>query len=103
MTFHVQVAVTLRPVILDPQGKAVAQGLHSLGFDGVREARVGKLIDLVIEADSEDTARAQAEAACRQLLANPVMENYRITVEPGGAAEALATAVEAQSAEGTPR
>ncbi len=100
-TFHVDVRVTLRPVILDPQGKAVAGGLHSLGFTGIGQVRVGKLIALEIDAADEAEATSTAEAACRQLLANPVMEDFAVTVTPS--ADAATAALAAQSADGTPR
>ncbi|WP_174292191.1 phosphoribosylformylglycinamidine synthase subunit PurS [Sphingomonas bacterium] len=68
----VRVVVTLKPGVLDPQGKAIGHALGSLGFVGVGEVRVGKLIELEV-ADEADV-----EAMCRQLLANTVIEDYRI-------------------------
>ncbi len=67
-----RVVVTLKPGVLDPQGKAIGHALGSLGFVGVGEVRVGKLIELEV-ADEADV-----EAMCRQLLANTVIEDYRI-------------------------
>ena len=67
--------VTLKPGVLDPQGKAIEHALSGLGFAGVEGARVGKLIELDV-ADTVDDA--QVDAMCRQLLANTVIENYRI-------------------------
>ena len=78
--FRATVQVRLRPSILDPQGKAVMHALSNLGFDGIREARIGKLIELTIEAENEETARQLATDACRQLLANQVMEDFEIDV-----------------------
>jgi phosphoribosylformylglycinamidine synthase len=72
----VRVIVTLKPGVLDPQGRAIAGALGGLGFAGVEDAGVGKLIELTL-ADEGDTD-AQVDAMCRQLLANPVIENYRI-------------------------
>jgi phosphoribosylformylglycinamidine synthase subunit PurS len=74
----VRVRVTLKPSILDPQGKAIGNALTALGFSGVGEVRQGKIID--IELDETDPARLhqQAEAMCKQLLANPVTEDYTI-------------------------
>ncbi len=70
-----RIHVTLKPGVLDPQGKAIEHALSGLGFAGVEGARVGKLIELDV-ADSVDDA--QVDAMCRQLLANTVIENYRI-------------------------
>ena len=71
----VRVEVTLKPGVLDPQGRAIAQALGSLGFAGVADVRVGKVIELDI-ADSAPVE--EVDAMCRRLLANPVIEDYRI-------------------------
>jgi phosphoribosylformylglycinamidine synthase len=76
-----RVHVTLKPGVLDPQGKAIANALHSLGFDGVKEARQGKVIDLELDDTDAEAARARVDDMCRQLLANTVIETYRIEVE----------------------
>ena len=65
--------------ILDPQGEAVGSALGHLGFD-VRDARVGKVIDLELEAADAATAKEQAERMCERLLANPLIESYEIEV-----------------------
>ncbi|MDF2493289.1 phosphoribosylformylglycinamidine synthase subunit PurS [Sphingomonas sp.] len=70
-----RIYVTLKPGVLDPQGKAIEHALSGLGFAGVEGARVGKLIELEV-ADTVDDA--QIDAMCRQLLANTVIENYRV-------------------------
>jgi phosphoribosylformylglycinamidine synthase len=75
----VTVHVRPKPGILDPQGEAVRGGLDHLGF-AVREARVGRLIDLDLDAATAEEARAAAEEMCRQLLANPLIESYEIDV-----------------------
>jgi phosphoribosylformylglycinamidine synthase PurS subunit len=73
-----RVRVSLKPGVLDPQGKAIGNALAGLGFSGVDEVRQGKLIELdLVEADPA-RARAQVEAMCRDLLANPVIEDYTI-------------------------
>jgi phosphoribosylformylglycinamidine synthase subunit PurS len=73
-----RVHVSLKPGVLDPQGKAIGNALAGLGFSGVDEVRQGKLIELdLVEADPA-RARAQVEAMCRDLLANPVIEDYTI-------------------------
>ena len=71
------VLVRPKPGILDPQGQAVESSLRHLGF-AVAEARIGKLVELELEADSEAEARGQLERMCEQLLANPLIESYEI-------------------------
>jgi phosphoribosylformylglycinamidine synthase PurS subunit len=77
----VKATVLVRPKqgILDPQGQAVESALEHLGF-AVGGARVGRLVDLEVEAASADDARAQVERMCEQLLANPLVESYEISV-----------------------
>jgi phosphoribosylformylglycinamidine synthase subunit PurS len=79
----VKVSVLVRPKdgILDPQGAAVEQSLRKLGFE-VAGARVGRLVDVEVDAASEDEARSQVDEMCRQLLANPLIESYAIEVQP---------------------
>ena len=74
--------VLVRPKsgILDPQGEAVESSLRKLGFD-VGAARVGRVVDLEIDAASADDARAAVERMCEQLLANPLIESYEIEVQ----------------------
>ena len=67
--------------ILDPQGRAVGESLRQLGFS-VEEARVGRVIDLELDARTPGEARAEAERMCERLLANPLIESYRIELEP---------------------
>ena len=80
--FKAPVRITLRPSILDPQGKAIHHALHSLGYAAVEDVRAGKLIELRI--DTEDRAEAEriAREASQKLLANEVMEDFRVEVEP---------------------
>ncbi|KQT32840.1 phosphoribosylformylglycinamidine synthase [Sphingomonas sp. Leaf412] len=70
-----RIHVTLKPGVLDPQGKAIEHALSGLGFSGVEGARVGKLIELDVADTVTDD---QVDAMCRRLLANTVIENYRI-------------------------
>ncbi|OJU15386.1 MULTISPECIES: phosphoribosylformylglycinamidine synthase subunit PurS [unclassified Sphingomonas] len=70
-----RIYVTLKPGVLDPQGKAIEHALAGLGFSGIESARVGKLIELEVADSTDDSA---IDAMCRQLLANTVIENYRI-------------------------
>jgi phosphoribosylformylglycinamidine synthase len=75
----VKATVLVRPKagILDPQGQAVESSLRQLGFP-VGEARVGRVIDLEVEATNQDEARAEVERMCERLLANPLIESYEI-------------------------
>jgi len=76
--YAVEVAVTLKPVVNDPQGLVVRDGLRQLGFAQVRSARVGKVIALELEASSEQEARDAVVQMCEKLLRNPVIEDYHI-------------------------
>jgi phosphoribosylformylglycinamidine synthase subunit PurS len=73
--------ITLRPSILDPQGRATQRALHDLGATTVESVRIGKSIEMMIDAATEAEARQVAVNACQRLLANSVMEDYRISVE----------------------
>jgi len=74
------ILVRPKPGILDPQGEAVQTSLRQLGFT-VDEARVGRVIDLELDDRDAETARAELERACEQLLANPLIESYEIALE----------------------
>jgi len=74
------VHVTLKDGVLDPQGKAIGNALHGLGFGEVGEVRQGKLIELEIDGDDPEAAKARLDEMCRKLLANPVIERYAIEV-----------------------
>jgi len=76
------VLVRPKPGILDPQGEAVRGSLDQLGF-AVRDARIGKVIDLELEAASTHEAKAQVERMCESLLANPLIESYEIEIQDG--------------------
>jgi len=81
--FQVRVRVMPRKGILDPQGQAVANALTALGFEGVGEARVGRTIELALEAGDAAAAREAAGRMCERLLANPVTEDFSLDrVEP---------------------
>ena len=79
----VRIHVSLKPGVLDPQGRAVHHALEGLGFGGIRDVRVGRLIELEVADSTSDT---DLDAMCRQLLANMVIENYRIEKVPEMAA-----------------
>ena len=78
--YKASIIVTLRPSILDPQGKAAEHALTNLGFDAIENVRVGKMVEMSIRVDSADAAREVAVAACEKLLANPVMEDFDVQI-----------------------
>jgi phosphoribosylformylglycinamidine synthase PurS subunit len=83
-----QVIVRPRASIFDPQGDAVQRAIQHLGVSAVKQAHVGKFIELELEATDVNAARAQIETICQDLLSNPVIEDYTLTLEPvGGAAK----------------
>lgn len=86
MQFKATVEIRLRPSILDPQGKATQHALHSLGYEAVEHIRMGKLVEVWVEASTENEAHAIVVEACEKLLANPVMEDFSIELEHAEAA-----------------
>jgi phosphoribosylformylglycinamidine synthase subunit PurS len=76
-TYQARIYVTLRPSVLDPAGTAVQSGLKHLGYDNVERIRIGKYVELTLTAADEASAKQQLDRMCDQLLANPVIENYR--------------------------
>ncbi len=82
MTYIAEINIMTRAEILDPQGKAVKLGLHNLQMDTIDNVRIGKHIRLSVEADTEADARQTVDAACQQLLANLIMEEYTFTLHP---------------------
>ena len=78
MRYRVRVRIMPRQGILDPQGQAVAHALGALGFEGVAAARVGRSIELDLDAAGEADARERAKRMCERLLANPLIESYEI-------------------------
>jgi phosphoribosylformylglycinamidine synthase len=80
--FRSKITVTLRPSILDPQGKAVELGMHSLGYQAVGRVRIGKFIEMSVDTSDRQSAEQVTREVCDKLLANPVMEDFSFTVEP---------------------
>lgn len=76
-TYHAQIYVTLRTSVLDPAGTAVKTGVEHLGIEGIDQVRIGKYVELDVAAGDETEARQKLDQICDQLLANPVIENYR--------------------------
>ncbi len=81
MKIRVHVRIIPRTGLLDPEGQAIAHALSALGFAGVGDVRVGKAIEMTVEATSPDAAEASVRTMCERLLANPVTEDFSIKVE----------------------
>ena len=86
-TYEARIEVGHRPGILDPQGGVIERALPALGWANVSQVRVGKSIRLAVDAPDEDSARVQVEEMCRRLLANPVIEDFTVTISSGGSPE----------------
>jgi len=80
LTFLARVYVTLKPTVNDPQGLTIRGALHSLGFAEVDSVRAGKYMELHLDAKDKKTAEEQVNAMCDKLLANPVIEEYRVEI-----------------------
>ncbi len=76
-----RVFVTLKPSVFDPQGRTITEALHSLGYGSVEDVRQGKYFELDVAATSPDEARTLAGEVADKLLANPVIESYRVEIE----------------------
>ena len=79
--FLANVYVTLKPTVNDPQGLTIRDGLHMLGFGAVRSVRAGKYMEIKVDGDDKAKAAEQVREMCRQLLANPVIEDFRFDLE----------------------
>ncbi len=77
-----RVHITLKPGVVDPQGSAIGQALKSIGFEAVAGVRVGRTVELDIEGRTQDEVTKDVSAMCERLLANPVIENYRVEILP---------------------
>ena len=85
-TYLARIDVMLKPLVNDPQGLAVRDGLRTLGFEGVTTVRVGKRIEVTLDASTADEAEQHVRAMCEQLLANPVIEQFSFEVSEAAAA-----------------
>lgn len=88
MTYLVRIDVMLKPLVNDPQGLAVRDGLRELGFTGVESVRVGKHIEVTLEAQDEAAAEDTTRRMCDQLLANQVIETFAFTISEATASTA---------------
>jgi phosphoribosylformylglycinamidine synthase PurS subunit len=77
---RVKIFVSLRNGVLDPQGKAIEKSLHTLGYGEVQDVRMGKYLEIEIEAASREAAESRIRQMCDKLLANPVIEDYRFEI-----------------------
>jgi len=79
--FNAEIYITLRKNILDVQGKTIEHALHSIDFSMIENVRLGKLVEVVIEAESVDKANEILTDACNKLIANPIIEDFKITIK----------------------
>lgn len=82
MKFKAQIDIMPMEEILDPQGKVVTNSLHNLGLDQISDVRIGKHINLFVEAENEEKAGELVNNACKKLLANVIMERYSFRLDP---------------------
>ena len=80
-TIKARVFVTLKPSVFDPQGRTIADALHSMGYTGVGDVRQGKYFELEVDSRTADEAKTLVAEVADKLLANPVIESYRVEVE----------------------
>jgi len=78
---RVKIFVSFKDGVLDPQGKAVERSLHTLGYNEVRDVRMGKYLEIELEAASREAAETRVREMCDKLLANPVIEDYRFEIQ----------------------
>lgn len=82
--WRIEAEIMPKQGVNDPQGEAVLAGLRQMGFDGTRRVRVGRFVRVEVEAENEDAARAAGQEMCERLLANPVIEEFDLTVHEAG-------------------
>jgi len=75
-----KVYITLKKSVLDPQGQVVNHALSSLGFEGIEEVRMGKFLEIRLKGEDQQAAAREVEKMCQKILANPVIEDYRIEI-----------------------
>jgi len=82
MIYKAEIDIMPLKALLDPQGKAVSMSMKNIGLPEIDNVRIGKHISLEVEAENENAAKEKVEQACKQLLANQIMESYSFTIEP---------------------
>lgn len=85
MTFQIEIRVTPREGIVDPEGHTIGQALTNLGYEGVNDVQAGRLVRFELDAPDRDGAYESVVQMCEELIANPVIERYGIDVQPAGA------------------
>ena len=80
-SYKAKINITLRQGILDVQGKTVEKALHSIEFQNISNVRIGKRVELIIDAESVESANIIVEDACKKLIANPIIEDYEIIID----------------------
>lgn len=85
-SYHAVVTITLRKGILDVQGKTVEHALHTSSFSDISDVRIGKHVEMTVNADSEEQALSLVNSACKELIANPIIEDYSIALQVSEAA-----------------
>jgi len=78
--YEVHVEITLKPTVMDAQGTTIERALHKMGHANVSKVRIGKFVTMEIDADTPNSAREVAETMCKELLANPIIEQYHVQV-----------------------
>jgi phosphoribosylformylglycinamidine synthase PurS subunit len=81
MTYKAKIKITLREGILDVQGKTVERALHSIGYENMNSVRIGKYVEMDIDAHDTEEAKTKTAEACEKLIANPIIEDYFIEIE----------------------
>jgi len=84
MKFIAEIDVMPHKELLDPQGKTVVKNMKNIHLQGIDDVRIGKHIQMTIEADSQDAAKEKVETACKKLLSNMIMEGYSYEISPAG-------------------
>lgn len=84
MKFIAEIDVMPHKELLDPQGKTVVKNMKNIHLEGINDVRIGKHIQMTIEADSKDAAKEKVETACKKLLSNMIMEGYSYEISPAG-------------------
>ncbi len=79
-TYHASIRIALRKNILDVQGKTVEQALHGMGMPAITDVHIGKSVEMTVQAHSHQEAHTLVETACKKLIANPIMEDFAITL-----------------------
>ncbi len=82
-TYSIEVRITPRQGILDPEGETIARALDNLGYEGVAAVRAGRLLRMEVEAESGGAAKASVERMCEALIANPIIEDFEVLVHDG--------------------